>query len=145
MNYTRVCCFNSPVMTCCVLPREAVRGSVTAPRRSALMAGKQRAEVLKDANELVVPHVPVGFAIEVVCGGPHHFIRYSGAPGGLKERQIVQLVILVIDDNETFDIGMPPQPIGDRIASGLLWQIRCRIDERDAVMPGAEHARRVIA
>src|SRR5438105_1440489 len=40
---------------------------------------------------------------------------------------------------------MPPQPIADRVASRFLWQIRCRIDERDTVMPGAEHACRVVA
>ena len=55
-----------------------------------------------------MPHVLVGFAIEVVCGGAHHFIRDTGAPRGLKQRQIVELVILVIDNDETFNIRMAP-------------------------------------
>jgi len=68
-------------------------------------------DVLKHANELVAAHVFVGLAIEVIGSRSDDFVCHPSTPRRLKERQSVELIILVVNDNESFNIWMASKPI----------------------------------
>src|SRR5438874_485945 len=84
-------------------------------------------------------------AAAVVGGGLDNLIGQPGAPQWLKQGQRIQLVVLVVDDDEPLYIGMATKPFEDGVAPWFALQIRSAGDEGDAVVLGAEQARRIEA
>jgi hypothetical protein len=80
------------------------------------VADDERAEVLKHPDQLVPAHVLVGLAVEVIGGAVDDVVGQPATPQRLKQGQLVQLVVFIVDDDEPLDVGMATKPFEEGVA-----------------------------
>jgi hypothetical protein len=73
------------------------------------------------------------------------FLGQAGRAGGLEKRQIVELIVIVVNDCVPLDLRVLSQPGADLIPAGALWQIRDNVCISDAPVARAEQASGVVA
>src|SRR5579871_1552390 len=100
-------------------PGDARDRAITSNRWRVLvlMPLEPRFEVLKKALRPAATHVAVGQTSQIGGDPVTDVLSKPGRAERLKQRQLVELVILVVDDRVTLDLGMAGDPGQDLVAS----------------------------
>ncbi len=111
----------------------------------ALVASKQRVEVLTQPRDRACPHILVGPTGQKLFNSFGYVVSQSGSCARLKERKFVETVIGIVQHNVARCVKMVPQPAPEFVASGSSRHVRadivewnlmiCRCQKPDGVNP----------
>src|SRR5947199_262532 len=90
------------------------------------------ADVLTLPQDGVGAHVVVGVAVQILFRRPHHLHGEPGARRRLKQGEVIEVVVLVVEHDVARDLRMRLQPGQQLPAAGVFWLVGAYIDERHA-------------
>src|SRR5436190_93930 len=112
---------------------------------SASVASQYRIDVLHHADQPGAALILVRLALKIFSNSRSHLVGEPGSWRGLEQRQVVELVVLVIEHDIAVHLRMDPQPFKNFLGTRLFGEVRRYINERYTVMLRGKYAYRIIS
>jgi hypothetical protein len=111
----------------------------------SLVALHNRLDVLQKPFKPIAPHILVSLTIEVLGRPPYDLGCQTGLCGRLEQRQLIELVIFIVNDDKAGNSGVLFEPRQDFVTARALGHVRRYVDERNAPVLGAKEPSRVVS
>src|SRR5437762_4952821 len=112
---------------------------------SASVASQYRIDVLHHADQPGAALILVRLALKIFSNSRSDLVGEAGPWRGLEQRQVVELVVLVIEHDIAVHLRMDSQPFKNFLRARLFGEVRRYVNERYPVMLRGKYAYRIIA
>jgi hypothetical protein len=103
--------------------------------RSAFVSLERRVDILAQSHDSTGSHRSISRAAQIFFDPLHNVGGDAGFAGGLEERKLIQLVILIINNRIPGDPWMPRDPRKHLVSARSLGHIGAYIHERHSPVP----------